>query len=61
MEQTEPIYKHCNDLLRAMLGSEELVTKWWHSPNKAFDMAHPADVESNKVFEYLMDMAYGGW
>lgn len=66
MEQTESIQqsklKRENDtLLFAMLGSKELVEKWWHSPNKGFDMAHPADVDPLRVQQYLISMAYGEW
>lgn len=65
MEQTEPIQSKLkleNDtLLFAMLGSRELVEKWWHSPNKGFDNAHPADVDPKRVQEYLISKAYGEW
>jgi len=44
-----------------MLGSKELVERWWHSPNKGFDMAHPADVDPLKVQQYLISKAYGEW
>jgi len=50
-----------NELLMSMLGRQELVDQWWCSPNKGFDMAHPADVDPKKVLEYLMAHAYGGW
>jgi hypothetical protein len=55
------IQKQCNALLMAMLGRQELVDQWWNSPNKGFDNAHPADVDTKKVLEYLMAHAYGGW
>jgi hypothetical protein len=61
MDQTEPIYKECNALLMAMLGRKELVEQWWHSVNKGFDGAHPADVDPQKVREYLISKAYGEW
>ena len=53
--------KRCNALLMAMLGSQALVEQWWLSPNRAFDMAQPVNVNKNKVEQYLMNMAYGGW
>ena len=36
--------KQLDAMLFAMLGSEELVHKWWVSPNKAFDDMFPKDV-----------------
>jgi hypothetical protein len=53
--------KRCNALLMAMLGSQALVEKWWVSPNRAFDMEQPVNVNKNSVEQYLMNMAYGGW
>lgn len=34
-----------NRLLMALLGSEELVLKWWLSPNRAFDYKTPQQQE----------------
>lgn len=48
-----------NPLLRGLLGSEELVTKWWQSPNKAFDNKPPCEVELTEVRDYLMWHCYG--
>jgi hypothetical protein len=53
--------KRCNALLMAMLGSQALVEQWWVSPNRAFDMEQPVNVNKNSVEQYLMNMAYGGW
>ena len=36
--------KQLDAMLFAMLGSDELVHKWWVSPNKAFDDMFPKDV-----------------
>ena len=58
---TAKLKEQNNALLMAMLGSQEWVNKWWVSPNKAFDMAHPEDVDPKKVQEYLLTCAYGGW
>jgi hypothetical protein len=52
----------CNRLLVAMLGSEELVTKWWVSPNKAFENQTPESVfqaDPYKVYSYIGAHAYG--
>ena len=61
MEQTELIYEKCDALLMAMLGRQDLVERWWHSPNRGFDMAYPAEVEPRKVLQYLMSKAEGEW
>jgi len=48
-----------NDMLFAMLGSDELVKVWWESPNKAFDMKCPKDIEERIVFQYLGAHCFG--
>lgn len=54
--------KKQNDaLLLALLGNQEFVDRWWTTPNKAFDMAHPEDVDPKRVQEYLIGCAYGEW
>ena len=57
----EKLKQENDTLLFAMLGSKELVEKWWHSPNKGFDNAHPIDVDPKKVQQYLISKAYGEW
>ena len=42
-----PTKEAINRALKAMLGSDDLVNKWWHSPNKAFSNKKP-----NEVWEY---------
>jgi hypothetical protein len=45
-----------NVYLIAMLGSQELVSRWWVSPNKAFDMMTPLEMfdrNSNVVYTYV--------
>lgn len=37
-----------------LLGSEELVKLWWHSPNKAFNDENPILVDLELVRDYLM-------
>ena len=47
-----------NSVLFACLGSDELVDKWWDSPNKAFDMITPnemLDLNPDYVVKYLLD------
>ena len=47
-------------ILKALLGTDEMVAKWWISPNKAFDGQLPDDLwhtskGRNKVYNYLLD------
>jgi hypothetical protein len=49
-----------NMILKALLGSDELVARWWNSPNKAFDGGIPDDLWHTKsgqikVYNYLLD------
>lgn len=47
-------------MLMALLGSEDLVDRWWKTPNKALDNKCPSDVELSEVKNYLMLYCYGG-
>jgi hypothetical protein len=51
-----------NLMLISMLGSNDLVDKWWRSPNKAFDNKCPVEVDDQDVIKYLMfhTFGYGG-
>lgn len=59
--------KQLDDFLYGMLGSEELVHKWWVSPNKAFDDRMPKDVYyqdpngRQEVSDYINAYAYGSY
>ena len=45
IQMTEPMTKQRLDaILYLLLGSTDLVHKWWHSPNTAFDDRFPKDV-----------------
>ena len=49
-----------NTILRALLGNEELIIRWWNSSNKAFDGDLPDELwQTNagrvKVYNYLLD------
>jgi hypothetical protein len=54
-----------NKILFALLGSQELVNRWWESPNKAFDMKTPNEVwnsgEQQKVRDYLLRQFEYSW
>ena len=42
---SEPMIKRRLDaILYVILGSTDLVERWWHSPNTAFDNRMPKDV-----------------
>jgi len=48
-----------NEILLSVLGSEELVQRWWATPNKAFDMEIPDDLlhskDRDKVVRYILN------
>lgn len=64
MNQKDNLKRRCYALLTALLGSQELVERWWVGPNKAFDMRHPIDVfeeDPHRVYNYLMDHCRGDY
>jgi hypothetical protein len=51
-----------NRILYALLGSDELVKKWWKSPNKAFGEATPNEMwdrDKDRVKNYLLAQLNG--
>jgi hypothetical protein len=54
-----------NKILLALLGSQELVIRWWDSPNKAFDMKTPNELwesgEKETVKDYLIRQFDYSW
>ena len=51
-----------NRILHALLGSNELVQKWWSSPNKAFDDMTPIEMwdrDKDRVKNYLLAQLNG--
>lgn len=47
-----------NRMLMSLLGSDQLVQKWWISPNRAFDHQTPKqvfDTNPNRVVQYIHD------
>lgn len=52
-------------MLLALLGSQELVIRWWDSPNKAFDMKTPNELwesgEKETVKDYLIRQFDYSW
>jgi hypothetical protein len=60
MSDIEKMGRKANEILRSLLGSDELIERWWLSPNKAFDMQLPDEMwhttsGRNKVYSYLLD------
>lgn len=49
---------YLNNMLMALLGSEDLVVNWWESPNRAFGGHCPIDVDLYVVCEYLESYCY---
>ena len=51
-----------NRILHALLGSQELVQKWWASSNKAFDEMTPIEMldrDKDRVKNYLLAQLSG--
>jgi hypothetical protein len=51
-----------NRILYALLGSQELVQKWWESPNRAFDEMTPNEMlnrDKTRVKNYLLAQLSG--
>jgi hypothetical protein len=49
-------------ILHALLGSDELVQKWWSSPNRAFDDISPIEMwdrDKDRVKNYLLAQLSG--
>ena len=46
-----------NEILMSLVGSPELVEKWWHSYNKAFGMQplEMYNLDRRVVIKYLLD------
>lgn len=60
MDNTDKMACTANQILKALLGNDELVSRWWSSPNKAFDMQLPDEMWHTKsgrikVYNYLLD------
>ncbi len=53
-----------NTILLALLGSEDLVERWWTSPNKAFNNQSPnsmLDTDPKVVKAYLLGQINGDY
>lgn len=53
----EKIKAALNECLMVMLGNEQLVSDWWKSPNKAFDMMTPDQIweeDYDRVRSYVV-------
>lgn len=45
----------CNDILLAIIGSDELVKAWWTTPNFSFNLHSPNACELSRVYAYLLN------
>ena len=53
-----------NRILHALLGSDELVQKWWSSPNRAFGDITPIEMwdrDKDRVKNYLLAQLSGDY
>ena len=53
-----------NVLLYRMLGSEDLVSRWWHTPNRHWLYRSPYAVwreDPKRVEDYILSFAYGDY
>jgi hypothetical protein len=53
-----------NDLLYRILGSEDLVAQWWHTPNKYWDGSTPYHVwtqDPQVVERYILTFVKGDY
>lgn len=57
IEDTDKTIPRLNEILLALLGSNELVDKWWNSYNKAFGMRaiEMYNLDKQVVIKYLLD------
>jgi hypothetical protein len=49
---------YLNYLLISLLGSDDLVTAWWNSPNHAFKGEYPRDVDYETLKQYLESQCF---
>ena len=45
----------CNDMLVAIIGSDELVKAWWTTPNFSFNLHSPNACDLSRVYAYLLN------
>lgn len=56
-----------NQQLRVLLGNDQLVSQWWASPNRAFDMLPPQTVWTEqpqgpeRIRQYVSQFLYGDY
>ena len=66
MESNVLIKIDIDKMLYALLGSDELVERWWHGANHYFGLKTPYEVyQTNEagrkvVLDYVQNAAYGG-
>ena len=55
--KTWPEHPAIDDMLLGLLGSDEFVEAWWHSPNAAFGFQRPVDCDREAVYNYVCSFA----
>ena len=58
------IITRCSVVLLALLGSQELVDRWWNSENRAFDGVTPLktlDSNPDAVVNYILSQLTGDY
>jgi hypothetical protein len=55
---------YLNTVLFSLVGNDELVARWWNSPNKAFDNRTPEDTyktDKSLVVNYVLGQLNGDY
>lgn len=60
LEELNKVRQQCNRMLLGLVGSQELVEKWWTSPNKAFGRTPEEEWVSDpkSVYDYIGSFCY---
>jgi hypothetical protein len=56
--------QYLNTVLLSLLGSDDLVERWWNSPNRAFSWMTPAEMyetDRHIVIKYILDQTNGDY
>jgi len=62
IQRDEMLKNTCYEILKKLLGKDDLVEKWWTIENKGLDNDRPADIideDPERIYNYLMAFAGG--
>lgn len=62
IQRDEMLKNTCYEILKKILGKDDLVEKWWTIENKGLDNNRPADIideDPERIYNYLMAFAGG--